>query len=545
MKQIRNICMYLLFTGSLIFTSCHKEYFQTDKLSDEMEFQTGLVAPLVYGSMVMEDIVAKFDSTGYVGTLEDGLIYLAYSDTLVEVMLDSLDLLFNEFYQETYFSPEIGNDPIYIGSAVGDTIHFLKTSYFSFQMEGENRLDSIIFKGGELQTEVTSTFQHTGFLTISSNYIRDPGGDPYSSTIEIDDPSGNFTWSDNQDLDGYFLKTDTQGDSVIFRLDYDLAIINSGNPVFPGDYCEILQSFLDLGFYGIYGFIDLQDVVADSGEVDIPIYADVPELSNLKLADPRINIFTENSMGVPFELTLDSVTATAEDLSSVTLEFYEGHPFVIPAPTIDMIGTTAYGEFHINNQTSNLQDLMNIAPYTLSYKAHGEIGQENQYHYLLDTSRFMAEAEFLLPLDLSFTEYTLADTMEFEPGDGEIDTALVKDVVVKVSTVNELPVELGLQIYLLDESYMVLDSVFDGQPVFLSASEVDGQGRLLNASDDTNSISFSSEKLGKLEDTHYMQVEARMVTAGSGNQYVKFYSDYSLDFEISVHGNFMVNTREL
>jgi len=545
MRQINNYCLICLLTGILFLSSCHKEYFELDKLSDEIEIRTDLVAPLIYGSMNMENIVVKFDSSGYTGTFEDGLIYLAYSDTLVEVRVDTLDLLLNEFYHETYFSPEIGDDPIYIGSAIGDTVHFLKSKYFSFQTEGDSRLDSIVFKGGELMTEVTSTFQHTGFLTISSNSIREPGGSLYSSTVVIDDPSGNFTWSDTQDLDGFFLQTEKQADSVVFRLDYDLAIINSGNPVFPGNYCEIINSFQDLGFYGIYGHIDVSEVVSESGMLDIPIYSDVPELSHLKLADPRINIFTENSLGIPFELTLDSVIASADDGSSETLEFYEGYPFEIPAPTIDMIGETAYGEFHINNQTSNFQDLLNIAPSTLSYKVQGGIGPGSDYHFLLDTSRFMAEAEFLLPLDLAFTEYTLEDTIGFSPGDGGIDTTLVQDLVVKVNSINELPIELGLQVYLMDGSYAVLDSVFDGQPVFLSSSEVDGQGRLLQAGEDTNSISFPAEKIGKLEETQFIQVKARMVTSGSGIPYVKFYSDYSLDYTISFYANLRINTREL
>ena len=545
MRQMNNYYLICFLTVILFLTSCHKEYFELDKLSDEIEIQTDLVAPLIYGSMNMEDIVAKFDSSGYTGTFEDGLIYLAYSDTLVDVRVDTLDLLLKEIFQETYFSPEIGNDPIYIGSAVGDTVHFVKSKYFAFQAGGDSRLDSIVFKGGTLMTEVTSTFQHTGFLTISSNYIKDPGGSLYSTTVVIDDPSGNFTWSDTQDLDGFFLQTEKQGDSVVFRLDYDLAIINSGNLIFPLDYCEIINSFLDLGFYSIYGYVDVSEVVSDSGVIDIPIYSDVPELSHLKLADPRINVITESSLGIPFELTLDSVIASAEDGSSETLEFYSGYPFEIPAPTIDMIGETAYGEFHINNQTTNFQDLLNIAPSTLSYKVQGGIGPGSDYHFLLDTSRFMAEAEFMLPLDLAFTEYTLEDTIDFAPGDGGIDTTLVQDLVVKVNSVNELPIELGLQIYLMDGSYVVLDSVFDGQPVFLSASEVDGEGKLLQAGEDTNSISFPSEKIGKLEETQFVKVKARMVTSGSGIPYVKIYSDYSLDYTISFYANLRINTREL
>ena len=394
-------------------------------------------------------------------------------------------------------------------------------------------------------TEMESTFQHAGFLTISSDYILDSDKRPYTYTMVISDPSGNFTWSESHELDGYFLETDQQGDSSVFRLDYDLALINSGNPVNPGDFCEINSSFLDMGFYSLFGFVDPNEVVSESGVLDIPIYSDVPELTNLKLADPRINIFTESSLGIPFELEVDSVIATAENGSTETLEFYEGHPFIIPAPTIDLLGETAYGEFHINNQTSNFQDLLNIAPHTLSYRVTGDIGSQSQNHFLLDTSRFMTESEFMLPLDLSFSEYALVDTLEFEVGEEGLDTSIVKDVVISLSTVNELPIELGMQVYLLDETYMVLDTVFDGDPVFLTSSAVDSEGRLLSASEDSNSINFPAEKLGTLEQTQFIRIEARMVTSGAGDQYVKFYSDYSLDFEISFYANLRINTREL
>lgn len=543
----KKLIYYTIFViaGGLLLHSCNKEQFQLEKLSDEMEIHTDLVAPLIFGSMGMGEIVAEFDSSGYVGEFEDGLIYLTYADTIVDVKVDTLDLVVDGLYTEIYFDTEISGDPEFIGSAPGDTLHFIKSKLFGVETKGNNRLDSIVFKGGELLTEVVSTFQHTGFLTISSPYIRDADGNPYSYTVLISDLSGSFTWSESVDLDGYFLKADQQGDSSVFRMDYDFAIINSGNPINPGEFCEINSNFLDMSFYELYGYVDPEEVVSESGVLDIPIYADFPELTHLKLADPRINIFTESSLGIPFELTLDSVIGTAEDGSTETLEFYEGHPFIIPAPTFDMIGETANGAFYINNQTSNIQDLLNIAPHTLSYKVLGDIGLQNPDHFLLDTSRFMTELEFLVPLDLAFTEYSLNDTLEFVLGEDGIDTALVKEVVVNLSTVNELPIELGLQVYLMDAGYTVLDSLFDGFPVFLSSSEIDNEGKLRLASENNHSIDFPAEKFGTLEETEYLCIKARMVTAESGVPFVKFYSDYSLDFEISFYAELRINTREL
>jgi hypothetical protein len=111
--------------------------------------------------------------------------------------------------------------------------------------------------------------------------------------------------------------------------------------------------------------------------------------------------------------------------------------------------------------------------------------------------------------------------------------------------VNELPVELDLQLLLLDESHLVLDSVFEQDGVFLPASEVDGDGLLVSASEQSNAANFPAEKLGKLEQVRYILVVARLVTSGQGEEYVKFYADYSLDFEISLHASLRINTEEL
>jgi hypothetical protein len=304
---------------------------------------------------------------------------------------------------------------------------------------------------------------------------------------------------------------------------------------------------LDLGFYSLFGYVDPAEVVSDSGEQDISIFSDFPALSHLKLADPRINIRTESSLGIPFEMTLDSVIATAEDMSTLALEFYEGHPFKIPAPSLSQVGESVDGEYYINNQTSNFHELINLAPHSLSYRVTGGIDPDipDQNHFLLDTSRFMLEAEFMIPLDLRYTQYAMEDTVEFEFGEEGIDTSIVKEVQLKVSTVNELPIELDLQMYLLDEFHAVIDSVFEQDGVFLPGSEVDGDGLLLRPSEQSNYANFNTDKLGRLEEVRYILVVSKLVTSGLGAQYVKFYSDYSLEFVISMHASLRINTQEL
>lgn len=401
---------------ALALSACNKEYFEMDRLSTEMELEPKLVAPLVYGSMTIRDVTEKFDSAGYTGVFGDGLVYVAYRDTLVQALADTLVVIKDQVFHESFLDPEIGEDLVFVGGNIGDTAHFYRTNQLALQLEEDDRIDSVVLKEGMIQLKVTSTFMHDGWVVITSDQIRHPSGETLELTIPITSPDGNFSDSISIDSDHYHLETFEQGDSSVIQINYHLALINSGNPISPGDYCNITTGLSDIGFYGLYGHIGYRDLVSEGGELEIPIFQDVPELKALKLKDPRINIFTASSIGVSMELALDSVTATADEGTSLDLEFSSGHPFEVPGPDMAHMGETWTGEININRETSNFPDLLNLAPSHLSYGVRGRVLDEgpDRIHFILDTSRIMLEAEVMVPLDLKITGLALSDTMEFE-----------------------------------------------------------------------------------------------------------------------------------
>ncbi|MEN8201249.1 MAG: hypothetical protein ABFS28_01550 [Bacteroidota bacterium] len=535
-----------LLAGVAMMTSCQKEYFELKKLSGEVELQPELVAPVCYGSLTMKDLVAYMDSGGYAHEFEDGLIYLAYADTVVHVMADTIIDIPDNLNTEVYLDPEV-NNPEFIGSGIDDMVHFPKSKFIVFELDGDDRVDSARIKGGEILIRVKSAFKHDGYVNISSEQILDSRGDPFFATLEGSNISGEFEDSVRVFTDNYYIETFEKGDSNVIQIDFDLVLTNSGNPVSPGEKCEIDLHFRDMDFYSIFGYIDSRNTFEESGSLDIPFYADYPDLAALTFADPRINVFSINSAGIPFVIELDSVIATGLDGSTDMLEFYEGHPFMVPAPDLSSIGESLSEEFHVNRETSNFNELLALAPTSLSYKVKGSTqqGTGNESHFALDTSRLLIESEFMLPLDFRSTVIALEGTYEFEIGEERIDTSRVVEARVSLSTVNELPLRLDLQVYLLDEFQQVMDSLFGDEHVILAASEVDAEGRLAQAGEVISTADFPPEKLGKLEEVSYFQVHARVITSEQGSRDVKVYSDYSLDFDLSVFAIFRINSREL
>jgi hypothetical protein len=543
--QLLYLILFLL-AGFVFLHSCNKEYFELKNLSDELELRPELIAPVIYGSLSAEDVVAHVDSAGYAHEFEDGLIYLVYSDTVVHAMADTMINIPDKLNTEVYLDPEVST-PEFIGSDIGDTVNFLKSKIIGFRLEGDDRVDSARIKGGEILIRVSSTFKHDGYLDISSEQIMNPLREPFITTLKGSDVSGVFenTASENSDL--YYIETFELGDSNVIQIDFDLALINSGNPVSPGELCQIELHFLDMDFYYVFGYIDSRNTFEESGSLDIPFYADNPDLAAVKFADPRIHIQSVNSVGVPFVVELDSVIATGLDGSRDELEFYEGHPFIVPAPDLSGIGESASEECHINRETSNFHELLALAPTSLSYKVKGSTqqGTGDESHFVLDTSRLMIEAEFVLPLDFRSTVIAFEDTLEFELGEEGIDTSMVLEASVSLATINELPLKLDVQVYLMDEFYQVMDSMFEEEAVILAASEVDGEGRLVRAGEESNTAPFPPEKLGILEEVRYLLVQGRVNTSEEGNVDVKVYSEYTLDFDLSLFARLRLNSREL
>jgi hypothetical protein len=532
--------------GGFLLTTCQKN-FDPDRLSDEIEIQPQLVAPLLYGSMTMSDITELFDTVEYIGEFEDGLIYLAYSDTLVSVSaeedVDLPDLETTEFYLES--DTDI---PIMLPVPVDDTF-FLDTRsrLINFQLQGDDRLDHILIKDGFVSIDLESTFLHEGVLTVSSQQIRDQFGQPFSNTLYIDDPSGGFMTTVSVPSDSFLLDPITRNDSNLIYFDFDLALINSGNPISLGEHCVVQAGLIDASFYSVFGFIDTRDLIDESGHMEIPFWADNPDLASIVFADPRIEITTTNSFGIPFDVEFDSVIATGIDSSQVTLTLYDGNILKFLAPGMDRIGDTVTTNISIDNITSNIQEFMAVAPSSISYRVAGRTSTTNEdtTHFIIDESQLDLHLEFLLPLDFKSTGFALTDTMEFVIAEDGIDTSMVKNAEITVTTINKLPIELMLQVFLLDSNHVVVDSVFDDNVPILGASLVDNNGITTEGVEEINTVEFPAEKLGKLEEVSYMQVRARMITSNQGGQFVKVMSYYTLDFKISMLANFRINTRKL
>jgi hypothetical protein len=176
----------------MMIGSCDRymDQFNLDRLSDEVEVNPSLAAPLAYGSFSIQDILETLnDSAGLIGQTEDSLIYIYYSDTAYSLNASELITIPNHFVAETYIESEV-NVVAWNLLPVGSELTFHKQELLEFNIEPDERIDSILVKSGTLDLEAFSQFKHSGELRVTSSNIIDPSGDSLDISFTISDTEG-------------------------------------------------------------------------------------------------------------------------------------------------------------------------------------------------------------------------------------------------------------------------------------------------------------------------------------------------------------------
>jgi len=141
------------------------------------------------------------------------------------------------------------------------------------------------------------------------------------------------------------------------------------------------------------------------------------------------------------------------------------------------------------------------------------------------------------------TIYWVDETVDFS---AEIDEDVVTYFQLKVNTVNELAIGTYLQVYMEDENNVVIDSLFDGQGIYLEPSRIDSDGKLIEATEDENSSTFEEDEISIIKDVAFLRFRAHMLSSKADeDEFVKIYASYALNYEMSFKADAVLNTGDL
>lgn len=547
--MIKRFRLQLMVMLALVFfgAGCMQDEFEFDKLSDEMEFRVGVIVPAVKGSLSLDDLISEFDSSSVITTDPEGLLYLTYQDSLTAFTASELIDIPDQQFDEVVLESDVDVPP-YINW--GDSIVVERARDITWVYAKNERLDSIRLYSGSFRFEVSSTFQHTGYVELSSDRItRD--GEPYRQKIQISSTSGNYNDVQVFDLSGYTFKLDADlvsGESSV-DLDIRLVLYDSGAGVVSGDRVDINTSITDLEFESMYGYVGDYELAGEAGSFDINFFDKSLE-GDIYFEDPQVKFLLSNGYGIPVEVDIQQFEGTKEDVAPVSLAFSpDANPLSIAYPNISQEGESVKDTLFLSKENSSIDDFLNFQPTAINYQVSAQSnpeGDEEIFNFVSRDSELEVGVEFTLPLWFSATDFSLQDTIDLDLTDIDNYDSL-DELGITLDVTNEMPVQIQMQVIFMDQNYQPLDVLFvEGEEVVIPASTVDAQGDVVATSQKVTEVVYGKQHLENIEQTIYAAIVARMETADyAPENRVKFYDHHKVQFHLSVDADATLNSNDL
>jgi len=530
----------------IVCVSCMNDEWMADKYDLTVRWEPGFEGPLVYGNLSIEDMLTKFDSSGYLTTDSSNFLYFIFDTSETVYADDYIDIPDQDFIQ-VFFQSEVDIPGSALGN-IGDSTTFIEIKNYEFERMGDERLDSIALKGGEIVIYVTSTIKHTGILTIYSDYIE-LNGERYEETIEISDPSGNFSTTVRVPLAGSSLYLDNSNpDTTFLEMVYEFTLINSGADILSTEIVHITKVLQDLEFEAVYGYAGVYDsLIIDKEVIE---FSSMPEdfIGRIQLADPQIHLRVGNSFGVPFGIELLDLEARFKDASMTPINLDpDVNPIIIDAPTIDQVGQTILSHTAIDSNNSNINEIASTDLTGLQFSVNA-LGNPTGFmnNFILDTSHLDVNVEVVIPMHLRAEGLEMGETFDFEIGGDEgFSRESIKSFMFQLETENGLPLEVSTQVYFMDSDENYLDSLFNEQNWnILPSGVIDDDGKVILTTYNKVEVPLTETQIDNVFISEKIMIKILVETTEQGTRDIKFYSTNTLGFKLGARAEVSVTSDE-
>jgi hypothetical protein len=308
--------------------------------------------------------------------------------------------------------------------------------------------------------------------------------------------------------------------------------------------------FDELGFKEINGFLGTREIKIDPSESSFDLFDQFTY--GFPIDDPKINLITSNSIGVPVSVTLD-----AEGISSKGSKQNLNAPaFTIGYPSLAQKGQIVNDVKVLDKNNSSIVQLLNLAPKTIKFGGKASInagGFAGYNDFIIQGAGIAVGYEVDIPLSLKTNSLVIENTSQnalFSVENGQIkDFAFPVDsnnidyidLVMRID--NGIPFDASLDLFFADKDSVIMDTVTAG--TFMRSSIPDANGRTIKNTVATSSIRIDAQTLREIRAKNLinMVVRLKISTFGNGATPVKIYSDYTAKIGLSAKVKLKISTK--
>ena len=541
MKRIPITLVGLALFG--LVTSCY-DFSKFDNITID-PVDTDMAFPVINSSITFKELVERGDENTIVGIYPGtNQFYVSFRDT------NEFGLASDQFTIPSQSFSQSAEWPFPSIPLVNPDVEYDFEESFeeSFTAINGVELKSIDLSAGSITISLNNSFSHpiSGNLILVSLKEADgtsvvaPFNIPANGSDNIDVAMANRT------LDLYSTANDTYN---TFAYSVSATITtNSTAGIYTGQGVSFSMNIGGLDFNELRGEFNYSfdtDYLFSSLDIFSSAY-----ISDMHLADPRLELTLENGFGIPSSLSLfkfEFVNTNTPALVNVANEGVLGEEdlkislpnYLAPATENTQYGTSLY---KLNGQNSNIEDIFDIAPNQLNFGATFTLGDNSGDHnqFVRRDSKINFISYIEVPLEGWATTLVLQDTLEnieWPSIDdlGEVDEESL-DVELRFIFNNGLPLDMNLQVLFVDDNENPITSLFDdpGLTPFLESAPIGPNGESVGKTPVLVPVHVKKAKYDLMASATQMIVLYQVNTGGVEQQNVKILSTNEIDLLLTV-----------
>ena len=305
-----------------------------------------------------------------------------------------------------------------------------------------------------------------------------------------------------------------------------------------------------LDFSVIYGYLGNMNIRINPQTIPISFFNSIID-GTFYFAEPSLNLYFENSFGIPIRIIMNDLYVISRegnliDITGDSVPSAE-QMRIIHYPSLHEAGNTAYDSIILNQDNTNLDLALQSSPRSFIFGVEAETnpsGEMTKNNFITDRSQYGVKAKLILPL-YGYADFMLMiDTLKFDFEDFfQNPPEEIKRLAFRLNFTNSFPVNVYVQMYFLNENYVVIDSVFNERRLVEAGMDTNGDGKIDPVQNNPIEVEFTRTKIDNISDARHIAINGRFNTTNIElPEMFKFYSHYFIDGYIGVVGNIELNS---
>ncbi len=530
-KYLKKYDLIAWVSGVLLLTACNVGDLDFDNIQDPT-LTPEVVAPVGEVTYTVKELIEEINDPNIELTeAKNMLLSVIYRDTSIFQIPEQL-IAVNDLSQQKVVEHGI-NIP---STPVAVSESFVQTFSLDYPAANEERIDSILYASGDIEIIIESQVKADIDLQIKlKDFVHRETRDTivYNASLAYNGVSPvNSQFS--QSLENHRTQLTESGTQNLFNVEVSGTIhVDAGQSVSDTDYVVVTINTANTRFSSIIGYFGEDQITVQDQSIDIDFFKDIEPLG-LEFNTPEIVMEVENSFGLPLGVSFDGLSTVNANGDTRTLTGMSD-PTPLRAPSIDEFGESLRSSITISSDNTNLRELLSISPTRINVPitAFTNLGNAaKEANFYTENSRIETYLEVNMPLDVKLGGYKQTLDFDVDP----IDFEEADSLKLRLKTINDLPFNGAMNLYLLNADSVVIHEVPDN--IILQSPEVGSNGRITESKTHVEDIPLNNDGVKALKDCRKIALVLQIDSFEAQNdQFVKIYSDYTLQVKVGVIAN--------